>query len=637
MIYSAALSLAVAFGGAVSPAVSPEEAIEHLSKLREAARSGKFENLRPLFAEPAYTVYLEQMLGGAGPLRAIAISGYPAPPGLEKFGEYWVVFHRWQRLEHHHDAVFPIIRTGEGVTLGSELPEDLFIPYRFERLEFDVRFYPTDGRADIRVKADVKRTGEGPETVFMRMNDTYVVREARFNGEEIPIHSDEPIGSFSLDAEQPVLVQSGGILYLTNAGDGGELALRYVVAIDIPGGDQVTEEYALLTSYWYPHIGRAPAKSRTRVEGPKDWTLIGPGNQVKQTELGERKAVEYENDVPVSWFHIVGGPYKLVHEVEDRGRKFRAWQLGTVDDGRGKHDAEMARDSVAFFEDRFGKFPYDHYDVVDTPDFYGVECYSFTVLTPRITEWATSHEIGHTYFGGMATNTYIHSMWNEGVTQYVDSIQFKESRGRTLETGYRQRTVKVPLATISIPHGPNGNVGYMRGAYTMKMLENELGLDLMNRCLREFVKRQSGKATEWSDLETVFSDVAGRPLGWFFDQWVRSAIFPGVRYAGTWVEPGPRTGFNTSVRFLQTGTVMPYRLRFEVVLTTPSGEKRFPILLTETMQQYNFATDERPVRIEVDPMGWTLADVPEAMDLPPPAASRQSSVVSRYVHYLARP
>src|SRR6185503_2640073 len=143
------------------------------------------------------------------------------------------------------------------------------------------------------------------------------------------------------------------------------------------------------------------------------------------------------------------------------------------------------------------------------PDFYGVECYSFTVLTPRITSWATSHEAGHTYFGGMVPNTYIKSIWNEGLTQYIDSAGFKNNSDRSLDYGYQSRKVKVSLADPFLAHGPNGNIGYMRGAYVFKMLENELGMDMMNQCLRRLILDRQGKSTEWSDIEKSFSTTAG--------------------------------------------------------------------------------------------------------------------------------
>jgi aminopeptidase N len=144
----------------------------------------------------------------------------------------------------------------------------------------------------------------------------------------------------------------------------------------------------------------------------------------------------------------------------------------------------------------------------------------------------------------------------------------------------------------------------------MKMLENELGLDLMNTCLRQLVKERVGKVTDWSDIEKSFSATAGRPLSWFFDQWVRGSEFPAVAMDRHFVENGPNGGFNTNLIFSQKGTTLPFRLKFEVVMDMPDGAKRFPITMTKRQEQFDLPTPQKPSRITVNTFGWTLADGP---------------------------
>jgi hypothetical protein len=591
------------------PVTDEAQVAAFVSTVRSTAKTASYASLRKLFTSPSNTQYLEAMIGPQSSLKNIGVDACPAPPGFEKFGSHWVIFHRYQEIESHHDVVVPVVRTGEGLSLGAEIPEDLAVPYRFAHLKFKVRLLPEERRAEISTTCEVKRAGEGPSTLVMRLNDAYALSGASYAGSPVAVLSGDTVQT-KLDPKQRQLVRCGGLLYLTNAGNGGSLELKYAASLDIRGLDKTTADLALLTSYWYPHIGRQPVTSETEIEGPKDWLLLGNGNLVSEQLFPERKRCSFKSDVPLCWFHVVGGPYKLAAEVSDRGRKFRAWHLGAVDTARGKHDAEMARDAVAFYEDRLGKFPFNGYDVVDTPDFYGVECYSFTVLTPRITMWATSHEIGHTYFGGLVPNTYIKSIWNEGLTQYIDSIAFKKNSDRTLEGGYQSRKAPVSLADSFLAHGPYGNVGYMRGAYVFKMLENELGTDQLNLCLRRLIIDRQGKSTEWSDIERSFSATAGRPLSWFFDQWVRGKSFPTISIARAFGEPGPRGGFNTHVDFLQTGTQGPFKLKFEVIVVAEGGERRQIVSMDSQTGSCDIETPTRPIRVMINALGWTLSDVP---------------------------
>nr|MBA3725623.1 hypothetical protein [Armatimonadota bacterium] len=240
----------------------------------------------------------------------------------------------------------------------------------------------------------------------------------------------------------------------------------------------------------------------------------------------------------------------------------------------------------------------------------GIECYSFTLLTPGITSWATSHEVGHTYFGGWVPNSYIHSIWNESLTQYIDSAQFKSNSDQSLNLGYSTRNTKVALEDPLLAHGPHGNVGYYRGAYVMKMLENELGLETMNRCLRELAVSRKGRMTEWSDIDRSFTNSSKRKLDWFFAQWVRGSIFPEVSFVRTFAEKAPREGHETTITLAQTGTAAPFRLRLVVIIETDAGEKKFPVEMIGKEQEFWFPTPGKPRRISIDTFGWTLASGP---------------------------
>ncbi len=581
-------------------------ALDIVNQAKAAVQSGSFAELRALFSTAEAMQPLRHMVGAEASLRTISVHGFPAPPGYERFGRTWLVFHRWQRHEHQHDVVVPVISTGDGPRLGSEIPEDLPINYSITEMRCSVDLRPEEPKAAFDITVSIRRDGEGPETVLMRINDSYVIAEAEYRGQALNVFSNEEPEQVRL-SDAPALVQAGSILYLTNAGEGGDLRLRYETDIQITRQDGIRKEHALFLSYWWPHVGRQPFKSRITLTGPVDWLLMANGDLVSERRDGERKTVAYRNDVAVSYHHIVGGPYLLAAEMQDRGRVIRAWHIGNVNRERATRDVRSAADSIALFEDLFGEYPYNHYDIVDTPDFYGLECYSFTVLSPPITSWATSHEVGHTWFGGLVPNTYIRSMWNESVTQYVDSILFKKNGDRTLEQGWNSRGVDVALGELVEPHGQHGIVGYMRGAYVLNMLAQEVGEEAVIKGLRLLVERRTGKASDWSDVVSALQEAAGRDLRWFFSQWLWSKQRPALSFgrAETAMSGGE---WMTTVRLVQTGVSSAYRLKFDVVLETPEGEKRFTVTMDQMNQTYTFSTSAKPSRARTDCFGKSLAE-----------------------------
>ncbi len=574
-----------------------------LERVRTAASEGRFDSLEKLFTQSRYAASVRQIARDGAALRTLHVDAFPAPKGLEKFGDYWLIFHRHQGLEAEHDRIHPIVRTGDGLALGPEVPEDVVVPFEITHQNFDVVLRPERNSADFETTIDLKPTS-GTGSVLMRMNDSYRVAGASYRGEEINAFLDEPIDKVILNPAKSELIRSGGVVILTNPGTGGKLTLRYSASIDFPGGDETTSDSMLLTSYWYPHIGRMPATSSATVRGPKDWLILTNGDVKSESVSGETKTVTFTNSVAIPYFHLVAGPYKMVAETTDRGRTFRAWHLNTTGTDRGKGDVESAKNAVAFFEDRYGKYPYNHYDIVDTPDYYGIECYSFTLLSPSISSWATSHEVGHTWFGGMVPNTYIKSIWNESLTQYIDSVVFRKNADRSLNNGYASRTAPVALADALLAHGPYGNVGYYRGAYVMKMLENEIGEAAMTKALSALVEQRRGKKTEWSDIARIFNQQ------WFFEQWVYGKQFPKLDITRAFSEAGPRGGFVTTVDIAQSGTPKPFRMKVAVVLTGRAGEKSQVVDLSNGSHTFYLESDSRPTRVSLDPFGYTLAAVP---------------------------
>ena len=604
------LTLLVAAGCLVVPVqYDVTAASAALERVRAALSQGRVDSLENLFTEARYAQSVRAIAADGRALRSLKVDAFPAPKGLEKFGDYWVVFHRYQGIESEHDRIHPLVRTGDGLALGPEIPEDVATPYEITHHDFTVKLDPSGPVATFTTVSDIKRT-TGTGSALLRMNDAYEIVGAKYKGSEITTYVNRPLADVKLNPSATELVRSGGVIVLTNPGDGGKLELSYKASFDYPGNDEVTSKSMLFTAYWYPHIGRGPSTSSARVSGPKEWLILTNGDITGETAEGDEKTVTFANKVAIPYFHLVAGPYKLAAETKDRGRTFRAWHLDTNTAERGKQDVESAKNSVAFFEDRYGRYPYNHYDIVDTPDFYGIECYSFTLLTPSITSWATSHEVGHTWFGGMVPNTYIKSIWNEGLTQYIDSVAFKKNSDRSLNNGYASRTAPVALADPFLAHGPYGNVGYYRGAYVMKMLENEIGEAAMTKALSDFVKQRTGKKTEWSDIRTAFNTSTGKNLTWFFDQWVYAARFPFLEITRAFTEAGPRGGFVTTIDVAQSGTAAPARIKVQVVLTSRSGEKTHLIDLNQKSQTFYLESDARPTRVTLDPFGYTLASVP---------------------------
>lgn len=465
----------------------------------EAQAAERYDEVKALFG-PELPVWVTEKS-----LRGWKAEVMQAPPGYGSAGE-WMVFSRHHGPEEDGDHVHPLMQSGETWQLGKEIPEDVATPFTLDKHAFEMTIQPATQIVNITDKFVVKGRGDA---LLMRLSPSYRITEARIGSQVV----------------QPV--RAGSLFWLPGKGlDGQTVTLRYSGKIT-GRGERAGPDAAFLTAYWWPNIGRRPARHEITMHVPANWIAIGQGEMVSEQKSSTSYTVTWRNDVPVCFFTVCAGPFVIGAETkDDKGRVFRSYMMpDKVDAKRAAQIVDDCKQATNFFEERLGKFPYTHYDCVDSPGYYGLEAYSFTILTPEITLWAPTHEIGHTYFGGIVPNPYLHSIWNESFTQYLDSVLFLNNKDRSLSMGRTNRHGDA-LASIRDTSHRSDNEGYMRGALVLHMLETEMGTDEMVRCLRQFVDDRRGKVSDWADFQAAVRKRQGKKHDWFFDQWVYSGKSP---------------------------------------------------------------------------------------------------------------
>ena len=592
--------------------LAPNPAEGLLRDLRAAVRSGEQARVAPFFLKPDGGASLFEAATRSAELEKWGVAVFAAPPGWGSTGEYWATFHTRQPIEQDHDPVYAVVRTPKGLRLGAEIPEAAQGENRLVSAELDVRLTPGRHRAEVRARLALAGTGPARADV-LRLQDAYTVRSARLEGRTVPVVT---AGSDRVALPQPgQVLRAGGLIIPWTARRTQALDLRYDARLPKGDGkaldeDRVADKAAYLTAWWVPSTGRLPFTTRTRVTAPKGWIVRSEGipeafpkAATFPPKPGEQ-GVAYGCDLPISFPKVVAGRYALAASLSDGGKLFRSYGFAPVDRKRAEGDVRKMAEAARFFEARLGPFPFPGYDAFDGDDYYGIESYSYTLLSPKITSWATTHEMGHTYFGGMAPCPYVRDSWNEGVTQYVDSVLFKGDSDGTLAGALRQLGNRVPLTRISIPYAEGGTT-YYRGAYAMAMLAREIGEARVLAGLRSLVTERRGMDTVWADLRPYFERASGRPLGWFWDQWISGSEWPTLALgSATTVAEG--AGYRTRVRVSQTGTGKPLRLRFLVRLSGEGRTSDSEVTLDQASGSFDLATPFKPSEARLEILGYVF-------------------------------
>ncbi len=495
--------------------------------MQDAVKSGSEAQISALFEKPDGDDYLLRMAKRCGGLQGLKVAVFHVPKGWEDTGKYWAMFHTWQELEQDHDPIYRVVSTPQGLKLGAEIPE-WDCGGKLMSGESTVYLDPKAG--DVHVKTDLTyRRDVHQKALLFRLSDVYRDIELWLGdraANPIPVVNENEVGRSSHG-----FLRVGGLLAVEPSAGSIDLSYSGHLAEGAKYSDdrdQVTTDHAYITSFWIPTLGRLPFKNSMTIVAPKDWTVCSEGFAGKKNIQGDFASSVFHCPFPISYPKICAGKYVVANEATVDGHLLRTYQFEPIEKKRADATLDWMKKAIVFYDKNLGEFPFKEYDCFDGKDYYGIESYSYTILAPSITWWAVSHEMGHTYFGGLVPCPYVKDSWNEGMTQYVDDVLLHDNAQEVNRNALKGLDVHVPLTQMPVAWEYNGAT-YWRGAYAMEMLDAEIGHDKVLAALRAMIKDRVGKETTWSDLRPYFEKSSGENLKWFWDQWITGSTFPHVK------------------------------------------------------------------------------------------------------------
>jgi aminopeptidase N len=221
--------------------------------------------------------------------------------------------------------------------------------------------------------------------------------------------------------------------------------------------------------------------------------------------------------------------------------------------------------SVAWFERNVGEYPYATLTVVDpapgADGAGGMEYPTFITAGEAGTgtheddaglEVVIFHEFGHQYWYGMVASNEFEEPWmDEGINSYSESLGLDEiwSAKNSVYFPVAPLSVKLPIPSpyfrgaqrfAALPQfvepdpivrtswGFSSNLSYglncyPRTAITLRTLRGYLGAETMDRVMRTYFERWRFRHPTAQDFFDVASEVSGRDLSWFFDEFFRAS------------------------------------------------------------------------------------------------------------------
>ena len=184
------------------------------------------------------------------------------------------------------------------------------------------------------------------------------------------------------------------------------------------------------------------------------------------------------------------------------------------------------------------------------------------------------HEVGHSYFPFyMGINEHRYGFMDEGWTTAFENMIAQDDMGKEKANKFFQQfrvanwalnptdESQIPIITpVNVLSGQAmGNNEYGKPALAYLALKDMLGDELFKKSLRGFMDRWNGKHPIPWDMFNSFSNVSGKDLSWFWNNWFFTSNYMDVAVENVAVT---KTGYSINIKNIG-GYVVPVNVVIE--------------------------------------------------------------------------
>ncbi|MBB5788693.1 M1 family metallopeptidase [Jiangella mangrovi] len=292
---------------------------------------------------------------------------------------------------------------------------------------------------------------------------------------------------------------------------------------------------------WYP-VSDHPTDKATydvSVDVPAGLVAVGNGDLVGSTTANGRTTWEWSSREPMASYLVTAsvGNYELRQWTTPDG----LLNIDAIDrDLAPAASAGLAQtaEMIAFFETRFGPYPFSSYGAIVDDDSvgYALETQTRPIYSRSASEGTVAHELAHQWMGNTVSPERWSDIWlNEGWASYAEWL-WSEHDGRTTAAENFADVMAIPATnafwqTVVADPGPLGlfaGAVYDRGAATLYALRQEIGATAFDALSVEWPTRYKDSVATTDDFQALAEELSGQDLEEFFDVWVWTAGKPAL-------------------------------------------------------------------------------------------------------------
>jgi len=387
-----------------------------------------------------------------------------------------------------------------------------------------------------------------------------------------------------------------------------------------------------LPTYDYPNDRLT---TETILTVPASWVTVSNGKLINVTDAGKgQKTWYWKEAVPSSTYLItvVAGEFD---EVKETWRGIPVTYYAPK--GRGDRlliNYGRTPAMLDLFSKKFGvDYPWEKYAQVMVDDFVagGMENSSATTNTssslvhPKLaTEYLTgedgliSHELGHQWFGDLVTCKDWGNIWlNEGFATFLEFVWSESRYGKDQADYERWQATREWFGSNALWNKPIvrhdfddssefDENAYGKGGWVLYMLRHQLGDDAFYGAMKHYLEANRGKNVVTADLAKAIEETTHTNVDQFFGQWLYGAGAPKFDLSYTYDNEKHQVELTVKQTQAIEGRVGIFRVPVEVEITTSTGAKHYPIMVSRANQVFTLPADAAPLLVLFDKGGQVL-------------------------------
>ncbi|NJP06096.1 MAG: M1 family metallopeptidase [Chloroflexaceae bacterium] len=291
------------------------------------------------------------------------------------------------------------------------------------------------------------------------------------------------------------------------------------------------------------HVFAESALYSAEVTVPTGLTLLASGTTINTVPQADGTTTHTLRTGPVREFAMVVGNFESVQrQGGDTGDVLVTVYKVVGSDLDIGQVADVAATSIANYDRRFGRYPYNELEAYvfrggyrggwEYPGMFMLSCETHIDAGRR---YVTAHEVAHQWWYNVIGNDiYRHPWLDEALAQYSGIIYAEDVAGADVAASDWEREVmqryRPALQEGDYPIGlaiyqyPNFNVYfhtvYGKGPIFLLELRNQLGDDVFFRALQLYYEKHRYQVSQPHFVQEAFEEASGRDLQELFQLWV---------------------------------------------------------------------------------------------------------------------